>query len=134
MKPVLLILGSAVLLSTPDSPVFAANAAAPLAPIRGEVIIKRTASAWESQQVQEPCIQPNPKDPARLVMFYSGVPATNRNLCFIGKAWALKSDPFTWHQDEHNPVFRPGLQGWDSGSIRLDAVLYVAEADAYYLY
>jgi hypothetical protein len=45
MKPVLLILGSAVLLSTPDSPVFAANAAAPLAPIRGEVIIKRTASA-----------------------------------------------------------------------------------------
>jgi hypothetical protein len=134
MKPVLLILGSAVLLSAPDSPVFAANAAAPLAPIRGEVIIKRTASAWESQQVQEPCLLPNPKDPARLVMFYSGVPATNRNLCFIGKAWALKSAPFTWHQDELNPVFRSGIKGWDSGSIRLDAVLYVAEEDAYYLY
>jgi hypothetical protein len=84
--------------------------------------------------VQEPCIQPNPKDPARLVMFYSGVPATNRNLCFIGKAWALKSAPFTWHQDELNPVFRSGIKGWDSGSIRLDAVLYVAEEDAYYLY
>jgi hypothetical protein len=134
MKPVLLILGSAVLLSAPDSPVLAANAAAPLPPIRGEVIIQRTASAWESQQVQEPCLLPNPKDPARLVMFYSGVPATNRNLCFIGKAWALKSDPFTWHQDEHNPVFRPGIQGWDSGSIRLDAVLYIAEEDAYYIY
>ena len=84
MKAVLLILGCAVLLSAPDSPGFAANAAAPRAPIRGEVIIPRTASAWESQQVQEPCLLPNPKDPARLVMLYSGVPATNRNLCFIG--------------------------------------------------
>src|ERR1035437_98218 len=75
MKPVLLILGSAVLLSAPDSPVFAANVTAPLAPIRGEVIIQRTASVWESQPVQEPCVLPNPKVPARLVMFYSGVPA-----------------------------------------------------------
>jgi hypothetical protein len=117
-----------------DSTVFAANPAVPLKPIRGEVIINRTNSAWEAQQVQEPCILPNPKDPARLVMFYSGVPATNRNLCFIGKAWAIKSDPFTWHQDEHNPVFSPGKQGWDSGSIRLDAVLYIEEEDAYYIY
>jgi hypothetical protein len=67
-------------------------------------------------------------------MFYSGVPATNRNLCYIGKAWALTADPFTWHQDEHNPVFGPGKRGWDSGSIRLDAVLYIAEEDAYYIY
>ena len=65
-------------------------------------------------------------------MLYSGVPATNRSLCFIGKAWALKSDPFTWHQDPQNPVFGPGKQGWDSGSIRLDAVLYIPEEDAYY--
>ena len=104
----------------------------PGVPIRGEVIINRASSAWESQQVQEPCILPNPKDPARLVMFYSGVPATNRNLCYIGKAWALTADPFTWHQDEHNPVFGPGKQGWDSGSIRLDTVLYIAGEDAYY--
>jgi hypothetical protein len=130
----LLGLGVALLLSAPASPVFAANAAIPLMPIRGKVIIKRTASAWESQQVQEPCILPNPKDPARLVMFYSGVPASNRNACFIGKAWALKSAPFTWHQDPQNPVFSPGRQGWDSGSIRLDAVLYIAEEDAYYIY
>ena len=129
MKSPLLVLGAALLLSTPDSRVCAANAAVPLRPIRGQVIINRTASAWESQQVQEPCILPNPKDPARLIMFYSGVPVTNRSLCFIGKAWALKSDPFTWHQDEHNPVFSPGKQGWDSGSIRLDAVLDIAEED-----
>jgi hypothetical protein len=102
--------------------------------IRGEVIIKRTSSQWQAQQVQEPCILPNPKDPDRLVMFYSGVPATNRNLCFIGKAWAFKSEPFTWHQDLHNPVFGPGNAGWDSGSIRLDAVLYLPEEDAYYIY
>ena len=124
----------ALLLSAPHSPVFAANAEVPRMVIRGEVIINRTNSAWESQQVQEPCILPNPKDSKRLVMFYSGVPTTNRNLCFIGKAWALKSDPFTWHQDEHNPVFSPGKSGWDSGSIRLDAVLYLPEEDAYYIY
>jgi len=134
MKSALLVLVSALLLSASDYRIFAANAAVPLRAIRGEVIINRTSSTWESQQVQEPCILPNPKDPARLVMFYSGVPATNRNLCFIGKAWAFKSDPFTWHQDEHNPVFSPANQGWDSGSIRLDAVLYLAEEDAYYIY
>lgn len=128
------VLLMACLFSDPDSTASAANAAVPLKPIRGEVIINRTNSAWESQQVQEPCILPNPKDPKRLVMFYSGVPATNRDLCFIGKAWALKSEPFTWHQDEHNPVFGPGKQGWDSGNIRLDAVLYLMEEDAYYIY
>jgi hypothetical protein len=121
-------------LSASDSAAFATNAANPLMRIRGEVVIKRTDSAWESQQVQEPCILPNPKAPQRLLMFYSGVPATNRNVCFIGKTWALKSAPFTWHQDPHNPVFSPGKQGWDSGNIRLDAVLYIAEEDAYYIY
>jgi hypothetical protein len=102
--------------------------------IRGEIIINRTTAAWESQQVQEPCILTNPKNPERLIMFYSGVPATNRNVAYIGKAWALKSDPFTWHQDENNPVFGPGKGGWDAGSIRLDAVLYIPEEDAYYIY
>lgn len=102
--------------------------------VRGEVIIRRQDAPWQSQQLQEPCILPNPKDPTRLVMLYSGVPATNRNLCFIGKAWALKSEPFRWHQDPQNPVFGPGPQGWDAGSIRLDAVLYIPEEDAYYIY
>ncbi len=109
-----------------------ANAATPS--IRGKIIVNRSDAPWESQQVQEPCILPNPKDPTRLVMFYSGVPATNRAVCFIGKAWAFKSAPFDWHQDEQNPVFRPANQGWDSGSIRLDAVLYLPEQDAYYIY
>src|SRR5665213_737395 len=134
MKLLPVVFTLALLIAIADSSVFGVNAAAPLKPIRGEVIINRTTAAWESQQVEEPCILPNPKDPARLVMFYSGVPATNRNLCFIGKAWALKSDPFTWHQDEHNPVFGPGQHGWDSGSIRLDAVLYLEEEDSYYIY
>jgi hypothetical protein len=111
-----------------------AESARPGRPIRAEVIINRKAAPWESQQVQEPCILPNPKDPTRLVMLYSGVPASNRNICFVGKAWALKSDPCTWHQDETNPVFAPGKTGWDSGSIRLDAVLYIPEEDAYYIY
>ncbi len=122
----LLPLCSALLFLAAGAPLWAGEAAA----IRGEIVINRASGAWESQQLQEPCILPNPKDPARLVMFYSGVPATNRNLCFIGKAWALASDPFTWHQDEQNPVFGPGSQGWDSGSIRLDAVLYLPEEDA----
>lgn len=134
MKPYVLALGFFLLLSAPLTRVFALDAPARPNPIHGQVIINRTSSPWQSQQVQEPCILPNPKDPTRLVMFYSGVPATNRNTCFIGKAWARKSDPYTWHQDEHNPVFRPGKTGWDSGSIRLDAVLYVAEEDAYYIY
>jgi hypothetical protein len=134
MKSPIFVLVAALLLSATVLPVFAADATVPLKSLRGEVIINRTSSPWQSQQVQEPCILPNSKDPARLVMFYSGVPATNRNTCFIGKAWALKSDPFTWHQDEQNPVFSPGKQGWDSGSIRLDAVLYLPEEDAYYIY
>ena len=127
-------LGIGLLLSAVDFTSVAAQTADSPTPIRGDVIISRTDAAWQSQQLQEPCILPNPKDPTRLVLFYSGVPATNRNVCFIGKAWAHKSDPFTWHQFERNPVFGPAKHGWDSGSIRLDAVLYIAEEDAYYVY
>lgn len=102
--------------------------------VRGERIIDRTVAAWQSQQVEEPCILENPKDPTRLVMFYSGVPATDRSRCYIGKAWALKSNPFIWHQDEANPIFSQATKGWDSFSIRLDCVLYVPTEDAYYIY
>jgi hypothetical protein len=102
--------------------------------VRGERIIDRTTAAWQSQQIQEPCILENPKNPDRLIMFYSGVPAADRSTCFIGKAWALKSDPFVWHQDPANPVFKPAATGWDSRSQRLDCVLYLAEEDAYYIY
>ena len=98
--------------------------------IRGEIIIDRSDRPWESQQVQEPCILPNPKDPTRLVMFYSGVPKSDRTYCAIGKAWASVDDPFTWHQDEQNPVFRPSAEGWDRKTMRLDAVLYIPEEDS----
>jgi hypothetical protein len=102
--------------------------------LRAKIIIDRTGSAWQSAQVEEPCILPNPKDPSRLIMFYSGVSAANREVAAVGKAWALASDPWTWHQDGANPIFCPSAAGWDSGSIRLDTVLYVAEEDSYYLY
>jgi hypothetical protein len=87
-----------------------------------------------SQQIQEPCVLPNPKDPSRLVMFYSGVPKSDRNYCAIGKAVAKKSDPFHWQQDEANPILRPSAHGWDTGTMRLDCVLYIPEEDAYYIY
>src|SRR5882757_9333478 len=102
--------------------------------IRGEVIINRADGAWESQQVQEPCILPNPKDSGRLIMFYSGVPTSNRVFCAVGKAWAVPADPFTWHQDSRNPIFSPSASGWDSKTLRLDCVLYIPEEDAYYIY
>ena len=47
MKSALLVLGAALLLSAPDSPVFAANAAVPPKPIRGEVIINRILLATD---------------------------------------------------------------------------------------
>ena len=104
------------------------------AAIRGEIVLPRAGHEWMSQQVEEPCILPNPKVPGRLVMFYSAVSASNRVVAAIGKAWAETRDPFHWHQDEANPVFRPAQHGWDSSSIRLDTVLYVPEEDAYYIY
>ena len=102
--------------------------------VRGVRFVDRTSAAWQSQQVQEPCIVPNPRDPTRLVMLYSGVPAADRKRCDIGKAWALRSDPLKWHEDKANPVFSPSRDGWDSGSIRLDAVVHVPEEDSYYIY
>ena len=113
---------------------FRAVAAESAPAVRGVRFVDRTSAAWQSQQVQEPCIVPNPRDPTRLVMLYSGVPAADRKRCDIGKAWALRSDPFKWHEDKANPVFSPSRDGWDSGSIRLDAVVHVPEEDAYYIY
>lgn len=110
----------------------AANGSVPA--VRGEIVLARAGHAWMSQQIEEPCILPNPKTPGRLIMFYSAVSASNRDVAAIGKAWADVHDPFHWNQDDANPIFRPGERGWDSGSIRLDAVLYIPEEDAYYIY
>ena len=87
-----------------------------------------------SQQIEEPCILPNPKAPGRLIMFYSAVSSSNRVVAAVGKAWADTRDPFRWRQGEANPVFRPAGRGWDSSTIRLDCVFYVPEEDAYYIY
>jgi hypothetical protein len=106
----------------------------PPAAIRGEIVLPRAGHEWMSQQVEEPCILPNPKAPGRLIMFYSAVSASNKAVAVIGKAWADVRDPFRWHQDAANPIFRPAGRGWDSATIRLDAVLYVHEEDAYYIY
>ena len=102
--------------------------------VRGEMILSRADHEWMSQQIEEPCILPNPKVAGRLIMFYSAVSAGDRVVAAIGKAWADVSNPFQWHQDEANPIFGPGKQGWDSRTIRLDAVLYIPEEDAYYIY
>ena len=110
-----------------------AQAAAPVA-VRGEIVLSRASNEWMSQQIEEPCILPNPKVPGRLIMFYSAVSSSDRVVAAIGKAWADASDPFRWHQGETNPIFGPSEQGWDSTTIRLDAVLYVPEEDAYYIY
>ncbi|MHB8863291.1 MAG: hypothetical protein ACYC6N_12850, partial [Pirellulaceae bacterium] len=104
------------------------------AAIRGEIVLARAGHDWMSQQVEEPCILPNPKVPGRLIMFYSAVSSSNRVVAAIGKAWADTRDPFCWHQDDANPVFKPCGQGWDSSTIRLDTVVYVTEEDAYYIY
>ncbi len=104
------------------------------AAVRGEMVLARGSHEWMSQQVEEPCILPNPKAPGRLIMFYSAVSSANRAVAMIGKAWADARDPFQWHQYETNPIFRPGNEGWDAGTIRLDTVLYVPEEDAYYIY
>ncbi len=127
-----LVVRSAAAESSASTP---ATRTAPAGGIRGEIIINRADGAWESQQVQESCILVHPRDPTKLVMFYSGVPKTNRVLCAVGKAWAHVSDPFTWYQDKANPIFGPGQPGeWDGKTIRLDAVLHIPEEDAYYIY
>lgn len=105
-----------------------------LAAVRGEIVIARADHEWMSQQINEPCILPNPKVPGRLIMFYSAVSASDRVVAAVGKAWADASDPFEWHQDKANPIFGPGEEGWDSRTIRIDVVLYIPEEDAYYIY
>jgi hypothetical protein len=102
--------------------------------VRGEIVLARGSHEWMSQQVEEPCILPNPKVPGRLIMFYSAVSSANRAVATIGKAWADARNPFQWHQYEANPIFAPAADGWDAGTIRLDTVLYVPEEDSYYIY
>ncbi len=108
--------------------------------IRGEIVLPRAGHDWMSQQVEEPCILPNPKVAGHLIMFYSAVSSSNRaghqrgGSTATGKAWADIRDPFRWRQDNANPIFRATERGWDSSTIRLDSVLYIPDEDAYYIY
>ena len=113
---------------------WAGQSSAPPASIRGEIVLPRASHDWMSQQVEEPCVLPNPKVPGRLIMFFSAVSSSNRVVAAIGKAWAETRDPFRWHQDDANPIFRPAGHGWDSSTIRLDTVLHIPEENAYYIY
>ena len=66
-------------------------------------IINYGGGGWKDSQVQEPCIMVNPKDASKLIMFYG---AFGGGSGCLGKAWADVSDPFTWHEDPNNPLFR----------------------------
>src|SRR6185503_12754749 len=87
-------------------------------------IIARGGGGWKDGQVNEPIILVNPKDPSRLVMFYSGM-KLGGNGGAIGKAWATAADPFTWHEDDANPVLvnETTAPTRDAG-VRLDSVIY----------
>ena len=74
--------------------------------VRGERFIDRTVAPWMSQQVQEPGILENPQDPSRLVMFDSGVPASDRNACSVDGNW----DMWCFECDRRIPT-RSGLDG-----------------------
>jgi len=127
----ILIVGTAALQAAPEAP---RGTSPTRSPIRVEVVINRADGNWESQQVQETCILPNPRDPSKLVMFCTGVPTSDRVTCAVGKAWANVSKFFTWYQDKANPIFGPTGEGWDAKTMRLDAVLHIPEKDAYYIY
>jgi hypothetical protein len=100
---------------------------------KAQIVIHRGGGGWKEQQVQEPVVLPNPKDPSRLIMFYAAQGKFPRSLGVIGKAWALASEPYVWHEETANPIFWSG-QDWDSSSVRLDTVLYLPEEDSYYIY
>lgn len=97
-------------------------------------IINYGGGGWKDGQVNEPCILINPKDPTRLVMFYSGM-QLGGSAGAIGKAWAYVSEPFNWYEDEANPIFRadPNIS-FEESAVRLDAVIYNIATDEYWIY
>src|SRR5437868_1888942 len=66
-------------------------------------IIDYGGGGWKDGQVNEPCILVNPKDPKRLIMFYSGM-KLGGSAGAVGKAWAELAEPFVWHEDDKNPL------------------------------
>ena len=113
-------------------PMFA-QVAAPTALPTPKKIIDYGGGGWKDGQVQEPCVLVNPKDASKLIMFFAGMTLGGGNGC-LGKAWADVSDPFTWHEDANNPLFRGDPKIAFEGSIRLDSVIYNEALDEYWIY
>lgn len=97
-------------------------------------IISYGGGGWKEGQVNEPIILINPKQPGKLVMFYSAMQLGGSGGA-IGKAWADASSPLVWHEDPQNPILSrdPGIP-FELSSIRLDAVIYHREHDEYWIY
>ncbi len=115
-------------------PALAQDAARPV-PAKPRMVINCGGGGWKDGQVQEPCILVNPKDAGKLIMFYAGMKLGGREGA-IAKAWANVADPFTWHEDTKRPLLKsePGIACDETGSIRLDSVIYDKARDEYWIY
>src|ERR1017187_2042066 len=89
-------------------------------------------------QTYDPSMLMNPTDPARLIMFFSGMATpVQLGVQSIGRATANVSDPTTWAvSNSGNPVLTANGSGWESGGdgLRCDSVLYNAADHKLYLY
>jgi hypothetical protein len=114
-----------------------AQNAASAVPPKPKKIIDYGGGGWKDAQVQESCILVNPKEPNKLIMFYSGTTIDNHKWGLgtrLAKAWADVSDPFTWHEDANNPLFRGDPKIAFEGSIRMDSAIYSESLDEYWIY
>lgn len=102
----------------------------------GNPIISHGGGGWKNHQVEEPCILIDPRDPTRLIMFFSAVDGTDQyGTIRIGRATASIYDPLTWTEYSGNPILSVGAGGaWDNAYIRVDSVVYDAPSDTFYLY
>lgn len=77
----------------------------PVTPVANNpVMVVGTEGQWDAGQCNQPTIFDDPLDPTRLVIFYSASAVPGVVGIYIGRAWALKSDPTTWHKYEGNPI------------------------------
>ena len=97
-------------------------------------IINFGGGGWQDGQVNEPCILVNPKDPTKLIMFYSGM-QLGGSAGAIGKAWANVTEPLIWHEAVDNPILvsDPNIS-FEASALRLDTVVYHQAHDEYWIY
>ena len=97
-------------------------------------ICSRTGD-WKDSQIYDPTLLVNPKDPAQLILWTSGMyaPVASGEQC-IGRFTASVKDPKCWVEEAANPVFRKSTNGWDNGyyGVRLGSVVY--DQGTYLLY